>query len=124
MTVSVCGRSVNGHRRCGLRKWGRIPATISLNGPNVRLRAQAEPAPTAGMGAQSRHRRFVLIAGWGIGSSGLAGDDSDAFIFAISSGNDAAGVGLLATRIWPEYGERWFCSEDEARRADWRKSKM
>lgn len=28
-----------------------------------------------------------------------------------------------ATRISPEYGERWFCSEEEARRAGWRKSR-
>ena len=27
------------------------------------------------------------------------------------------------TRISPEYGERWFCSEAEARAAGWRKSK-
>jgi hypothetical protein len=27
-----------------------------------------------------------------------------------------------ATRISPEYGERWFCSEAEARRAGWRKA--
>ncbi len=27
-----------------------------------------------------------------------------------------------ATRISPEYGERWFCSEDEARAAGWRKA--
>lgn len=29
----------------------------------------------------------------------------------------------LQTRISPEYGERWFCSEAEARAAGWRKSK-
>lgn len=29
-----------------------------------------------------------------------------------------------ATRISPERGERWFCSEDEARRAGWRKSRV
>lgn len=28
------------------------------------------------------------------------------------------------TRIMPEYGERWFCSEAEARAAGWRKSKI
>ena len=27
------------------------------------------------------------------------------------------------TRISPEYGERWFCSEAEARAAGWRKSR-
>jgi hypothetical protein len=27
------------------------------------------------------------------------------------------------TRISPQYGERWFCSEPEARHAGWRKSK-
>lgn len=27
------------------------------------------------------------------------------------------------TRIRPEYGERWFCSEAEARAAGWRKSR-
>lgn len=27
-----------------------------------------------------------------------------------------------ATRIRPEYGERWFCSEAEARAAGWRRS--
>lgn len=27
------------------------------------------------------------------------------------------------TRISLEHGERWFCSEDEARRAGWRKSR-
>lgn len=27
-----------------------------------------------------------------------------------------------ATRIRSEYGERWFCSEEEARKAGWRKS--
>lgn len=27
------------------------------------------------------------------------------------------------TRISPEHGERWFCSEAEARAAGWRKSK-
>ncbi|MBU0582058.1 MAG: hypothetical protein KKB66_01650 [Alphaproteobacteria bacterium] len=27
------------------------------------------------------------------------------------------------TRISPEWGERWFCSEADARRAGWRKSK-
>lgn len=26
------------------------------------------------------------------------------------------------TKIRPEYGERWFCSEEEARTAGWRKS--
>jgi hypothetical protein len=26
-----------------------------------------------------------------------------------------------ATRISPQYGERWFCSEAEARQAGWRK---
>ena len=29
-----------------------------------------------------------------------------------------------ATRINPAYGERWFCSEEEARAAGWRKSKV
>lgn len=28
------------------------------------------------------------------------------------------------TVISPEYGERWFCSEEEARRAGWRRSKV
>lgn len=28
-----------------------------------------------------------------------------------------------ATTIRPEYGERWFCSEAEARSAGWRKSR-
>ena len=28
-----------------------------------------------------------------------------------------------ATRINSRYGERWFCSEDEARRAGWRKAR-
>lgn len=28
-----------------------------------------------------------------------------------------------ATKISPEYGERWFCSEEEARAAGWRKAK-
>ncbi|AYD00292.1 hypothetical protein [Neorhizobium sp. NCHU2750] len=27
------------------------------------------------------------------------------------------------TRISPEYGERWFCSEEDARAAGWRRSK-
>jgi hypothetical protein len=27
------------------------------------------------------------------------------------------------TRISPQYGERWFCSEGDARAAGWRKSK-
>ncbi len=27
------------------------------------------------------------------------------------------------TRISPEWGERWFCSEAEARKAGWRKAK-
>ena len=27
------------------------------------------------------------------------------------------------TKISPEYGERWFCSEDEARRHGWRKAR-
>lgn len=29
-----------------------------------------------------------------------------------------------ATRISVSYGERWFCSEDEARRAGWRRSRV
>lgn len=29
----------------------------------------------------------------------------------------------MKTRISPEYGERWFCSEAEARAAGWRKSR-
>lgn len=28
------------------------------------------------------------------------------------------------TRISPSHGERWFCSEEEARAAGWRKSKV
>lgn len=28
----------------------------------------------------------------------------------------------LATKISPEYGERWFCTEAEARDAGWRKA--
>ena len=28
-----------------------------------------------------------------------------------------------ATKISPQYGERWFCSEQEARQAGWRKAK-
>ncbi|MEQ1405552.1 succinoglycan biosynthesis protein exoi [Neorhizobium sp. Rsf11] len=28
-----------------------------------------------------------------------------------------------ATKISPRYGERWFCSEDEARAAGWRKAR-
>jgi len=28
-----------------------------------------------------------------------------------------------ATRISSQYGERWFCSEQEARRAGWRKAR-
>lgn len=28
-----------------------------------------------------------------------------------------------ATRVSPQYGERWFCSEQEARSAGWRKSR-
>ncbi|MFN4204682.1 MAG: hypothetical protein ACK4GM_16730, partial [Tabrizicola sp.] len=27
------------------------------------------------------------------------------------------------TKISPRYGERWFCSEDEARRAGWRRAR-
>ncbi|MEO3389010.1 hypothetical protein [Mesorhizobium sp. CAU 1741] len=27
------------------------------------------------------------------------------------------------TRISPDYGERWFCSEKEARKAGWRKAR-
>lgn len=27
-----------------------------------------------------------------------------------------------ATKISPQYGERWFCSEEEARAAGWRKA--
>jgi hypothetical protein len=27
-----------------------------------------------------------------------------------------------STRISPEYGERWFCSEEEARQAGWRRA--
>ena len=30
----------------------------------------------------------------------------------------------LQTVISPDYGERWFCSESEARQAGWRKSRM
>jgi hypothetical protein len=29
-----------------------------------------------------------------------------------------------ATQIEPSAGERWFCSEDEAKRAGWRKSRI
>lgn len=29
-----------------------------------------------------------------------------------------------ATRISPQHGERWFCSEQEARQAGWRKSRQ
>lgn len=29
-----------------------------------------------------------------------------------------------ATRISPEYGERWFCSEAEARAAGWREARI
>ena len=28
------------------------------------------------------------------------------------------------TRISASHGERWFCSEDEARAADWRRSRV
>lgn len=28
------------------------------------------------------------------------------------------------TRIQPSHGERWFCSEEEARAAGWRRSKV
>ncbi|WP_417585158.1 hypothetical protein [Pelagibacterium sp.] len=28
------------------------------------------------------------------------------------------------TKIRPEYGERWFCSEAEARQAGWRRSRV
>lgn len=28
----------------------------------------------------------------------------------------------VATKISPQYGERWFCTEDEARAAGWRKA--
>ncbi|WP_174013497.1 succinoglycan biosynthesis protein exoi [Agrobacterium tumefaciens] len=28
-----------------------------------------------------------------------------------------------STKISPQYGERWFCSEDEARAAGWRRAK-
>ena len=28
------------------------------------------------------------------------------------------------TRISPQYGERWFCTEAEARRAGWRRSRV
>nr|WP_244420843.1 hypothetical protein [Mesorhizobium japonicum] len=27
------------------------------------------------------------------------------------------------TKISPQYGERWFCTEDEARAAGWRKAR-
>jgi len=30
----------------------------------------------------------------------------------------------LETRIAPHFGERWFCSEAEARRAGWRRAKI
>ena len=30
----------------------------------------------------------------------------------------------VETRIAPQYGERWFCSEEEARRAGWRRSRI
>lgn len=29
-----------------------------------------------------------------------------------------------ATRISPSHGERWFCTEEEARAAGWRKAKV
>lgn len=29
-----------------------------------------------------------------------------------------------ATRISPEHGERWFCTEQEARQAGWRKARQ
>lgn len=29
-----------------------------------------------------------------------------------------------ATKISPEFGERWFCSEKEAKEAGWRKAKI
>lgn len=29
-----------------------------------------------------------------------------------------------ATRVSPQHGERWFCSEAEARKAGWRKSRV
>ena len=30
----------------------------------------------------------------------------------------------IATRISPEYGERWFCTEEEARAAGWRRARQ
>jgi len=80
-----------------------------------------------------------MTAAMGIGSFVVDGDAMSTPFTAIGNGCDIKGNVSIetgeriyhvpgqkfydATRIRADYGERWFCTEAEARRAGWRKSR-
>lgn len=79
---------------------------------------------------------FASAAGVGVTSGGVSLDSVRAMLPGSGcniKGNISVNTGESiyhmpgqeyydATRISPEHGERWFCSEEEARHAGWRKA--
>lgn len=61
---------------------------------------------------------FGQIVGGGCNIKGNISIDTDERIYHVPGQTY-----YEATRISPQHGERWFCSEEEARSAGWRKSR-
>ena len=78
-------------------------------------------AGAAGLGFTADHLSLdgiqALLPGSGCNIKGNIAIESGERIYHLP-GQDYYDV----TRISPEYGERWFCSEAEARAAGWRRS--
>jgi hypothetical protein len=87
--------------------------------------------------------QVVILAGLGAaGGMALTGQEPARLLAEASSGTECSIKGNISidsgeriyhvpgqkyygpTKIDPEFGERWFCSEGEARAAGWRKSRV
>jgi hypothetical protein len=73
--------------------------------------------PPAGLQEQFNFAGSVRPAGCNI--KGNVSIDTGERIYHVPGGRYYA-----ATKVEPQFGERWFCSEADARAAGWRKSKV
>ncbi|MBX4942409.1 succinoglycan biosynthesis protein exoi [Rhizobium binae] len=107
--------------RWGLRPGYRVPQKKSLL-----LRAPGLVIGAVAFGAAGGWTASDMLASWGAsGGSGLScrikgniSIDTGERIFHVPGQKY-----YEQTKISPQYGERWFCSEFEAWAAGWRKSK-
>ncbi|MCZ4088678.1 sunset domain-containing protein [Sinorhizobium psoraleae] len=102
------------------RQWGRGPQQRSVlrTAPGLVIAAVAVGA-AGGMTATDLIARWDSLGSIGISCNikGNVSIDTGERIFHVPGQKYYA-----QTRIGPEYGERWFCSEEEAWAAGWRKA--